>query len=42
MVNAGLFLIMVILFTGGYWMFGKVDCFFEEQSETGNKKNREK
>lgn len=42
MVNAGLFLIMVVLFAGGYRMFGKVDHFFEEQSENGNKKNPQK
>ena len=40
MVNAGLFLIMVVLFAGGYRMFGKVDRFFKEQS--GNKKNPQK
>ena len=41
-INAGLFLIMVVLFAGGYRMFGKVDRFFEEQSENGNKKNPQK
>lgn len=39
MVNAGLFLIMVVLFAGGYRMFGKVDRFLEEQREAGNKKD---
>lgn len=42
MVNAGLFLIMVVLFASGYRMFGKVDRFFKEQSENGNKKNPQK
>ena len=42
MVNAGLFLIMVVLFAGGYRMFGKVDRFFKEQSENGNKKESAK
>ena len=33
---------MVVLFAGGYRMFGKVDRFLEEQREAGNKKNPQK